>query len=227
MAKLIILFLLFLVQVSFATSDAVRKMLVEKGLVPGAASEIRATAFIIGGSDPTKGWSVRPSSREEISLTESQIRQILTTLNDRHTYIPDMEKACVPSYELGITFASVQGYTEFLFCLTCDSLIIQDGTSSHRIDIDRGHNDFLKFFRKLYPRNKELKLLTFNDPKKVFTAEEAIAWAETCIPDDPLLLRVKAMKREDQTDEILQELATKATATYRQLQEKTSEKSCP
>jgi hypothetical protein len=226
MAKLISLFLLFLAQVSLAASDAVRKVLVEKGLVPEAASEIRATAFMIGGNDPTKGWSVRPSSMEEISLTEGQIRQILTTLNDRHTYVPDMVKACIPSYELGITFASVRGYTELLFCLTCDSLIIQDGTSSHRIDFDRGHNDFLRFFRKLYPRNKELKLLTFNDPKKVFTAEDVMAWAETCIPGDPLLLRVKAMKPEDQTDEILQELATKATATYRQLQKKTSETSC-
>ena len=185
---------------------------------------IRGTAFIIDHSPEASQHipdgllsSYRPLSIEEIALTQEQIASLLTILADRKTYVPDMLKACSPNYELGVTLVSTHGYTEILFCLGCDMIFVatRDGEKCFGADIDRGHNVLLDFFRVLYPKNEALLRIRPNKPEEQFSAKIAIKHAEMFNPDDPLLKRVKAMKPEEQTDEILEQLAANATTAQR------------
>ena len=217
--------------VASATPAEVRKSLVDRGLTPAAVSAIRATAFLVDHNSKKHIpdgvlFSYRPLAAEEIALTEDQTTQILTLLADRLTYVPDLIKACAPSYELGITFASTEGYTEILFCLGCDKLLLATNDGRRRViaDIDRGHNELLRIFRGLYPQNVALQRIQPSNPEKQFSAKIAIEWAEICIPDDPLLKRIRAMKPEEQTDELVEELATKATAAMRGTNKKPSKR---
>jgi hypothetical protein len=111
-----------------------------------------------------------------------------------------------------VTFSSGPRSTTLLFCLGCDVVAIPKIGEYTTADIDRGHNAILDFFRGLYPQNQALQQVARNKPEEVFSAQGVVEWAKFCTPNDPLLKRAETMTPDELTNDVLEELATKATA---------------
>lgn len=213
----------------YTSSLEIKQLLNNRGVSVASTAGIRGTAFLVDGTVEARenlpeGPFRLPRSKEDINLTPEQVKRLVTLLHGPRTYMPDLMKACAPSYEIGVGLVSTKGYTELLFCLSCAEMIALDGANMYGINIDQGHNAFLDFFREVFPRNEALKALHRSEKEDVLTAETAVEWAEDCIPNDPLLKKVKAMKPDEQTFEVLEELANKATYFMRNRGRETSKK---
>jgi hypothetical protein len=200
----------------FASSGEIKQLLESRGVRVGSVASIRGTAFLIHyEGDAPEGPFHLPRSAKAINLTPEQVKKFVGLLHGPRTYMPDFVKLCAPSREVGVALVSTKGYTEIHLCLMCDEMWVLDGANIYAINTDQGHNAFLDFFREAFPGNEALKAVHRSEKEEVLTAETAIEWAEDCIPNDPLLKKVKAMKPEEQTFEVLEALANKATYAMR------------
>jgi hypothetical protein len=198
----------------FASSAETKAFLEKRGMKSKDAAHLRATAFIVNREGDTPEGPLmylRALSAEEAALNKEQIIQLLKVLENRRTYMPDFIKLCVPSYEVGVTLTSTTSQMEIRFCLMCDMMSIVTESDGLIVHVDRGHNELLEFFQSVFPKNETLRGVIPNEKKELLRAEDAIGWAEDYIPKDTLLKRVKAMKPEEVSDEILEELVNKAT----------------
>jgi hypothetical protein len=202
----------------FASSGEIKQLLASRGVRVDSVASIRGTAFLFTHrqeENSSEGPLCLPRSNEAINLTPEQVEKFVHLLHGSRTYMPDLVKFCMPRREVGVALVSTKGYTEIHLCLMCDQMWVLDGVHGYAINTDQAHNAFLDFFWEIFPKNEGLKALHRKEKEEGLTAETAIGWAQDCIPNDPLLKKVKAMKPEEQTFEVLEALANKATYSTR------------
>ena len=202
----------------FHSSGEIKTRLRERGIVPEHHEAIRGTAFILDSTGKAYAklpegqlFSRRPLSASETHLSPAEVKELVSLLHGNRTYMPDCYNACIPSYELGVTLVSSKGYTEVLFCLSCDAILVLDGTGFYPINAGRSHNAILRFFQQAFPRDATLAKLKPQKKEVELDPNWVIGWARENIPEDPLLKRVMGMKPEERTFEVLEELTNKAT----------------
>jgi hypothetical protein len=80
--------------------------------------------------------------------------------------------------------------------------------------MDRGRNRLLTFLRSAFPKNRHFKKLPLSERRELERnwTKDVLDWAQTIIPDDPLLKHVLTLDPKDVLEDDLEELDIRCTA---------------
>jgi len=155
-------------------------------------------------------------------LTGKEAGELAAILQDKQTYsLSEGGKLCVGFHaDVAIAIPSEWGHLYILVCFTCDEIQLQKhGSIVAAGDIalgqnGAGRNRLLEFMRSAFPKTKEFKKFTLAPQAGLnsFNPKQFLEFAETIIPDDPLLKHLLTLKPEEISDDNWEELDVRCTA---------------
>ncbi len=117
-------------------------------------------AWLLHPYDQTGPGRVGP-----VLLKPSQANLFSTPLLDLNSYAWQMMKLCTPDYGAKLRFVRGKDSVEFLLCFECDILQVTHKGHTREENFDYGHNQLVRALRSVFPQDKIVKKIEFNDDK--------------------------------------------------------------